>query len=337
MSVPVLLLVFNRPQQTARVVDVIKNWNITRLYVAADGPRANRPEDIELCERTRSMVLEKLGHLEITTLFREENLGCGRAVSSAIDWFFENEDAGIILEDDCIPNASFLPFCEQLLEHFRDERSVMMISGDNFLFDFPMQPDEYCFLRHSHVWGWATWSRAWKAYDFELLSWPKVRNTSWLLEVCDDHADAERYWRRIFDDVHSGANDTWDHQWNFAMWLHDGVSVTPGCNLVTNIGFHETATHTPERPTWYANVIHGEAQFPLRHPTSIRSDPVLDRWTHVHIWKTRSLWYRSGRLVARMARRFDLEDRVRHRYRQTAQTFRRLRHSFRKFDDFEPS
>ena len=323
VDVPVLLLAFNRPEQTAQVVDAIRTWNISRLYVAADGPRPNRGEDVALCQRTRSLILDELAHLDIETLFRDRNLGCGQAVSSAIDWFFDNEEAGIILEDDCVPDASFLPFCQELLDRYRDSPEVMMISGNNFLFDSPMPPDEYRFLGHTHVWGWATWRRAWKHYDFSMGRWPALRATTWLAEVCGGHADAERYWRQTFDDVHSGINDTWDHQWTYSMWLRNGLSITPGRNLVTNIGFHDQATHTPDRPSWYTRVIHGAIEFPLRHPETIRSDPALDRWTNVHIWRTRSLWYRSGRRIARLSRKFQLESRIRYVYRRAVNATRR--------------
>lgn len=324
VDVPVLLLVFNRPEQTAQVIDAIKTWDIARLYVAADGPRSDRPEDVDLCERTRSLILDQLAHLDITTLFRDQNLGCGRAVASAIDWFFDNEDAGIILEDDCVPDPSFLPYCREMLERYRDTPEVMMVSGNDFLFDDPIRADEYRFLHHTHVWGWATWKRAWGLYDFSMTQWPALRSTSWLLETCGGHTDAERYWRGIFDDVHAGINDTWDHQWTFSMWLHHGLSVTPGRNAVANVGFHDAATHTPERPSWYTKVVHGSIEFPLHHPTSMHADPALDRWTNIHIWRTRSPWYRSGRRVARLARRFQLEARVRRIYRDAARVRRRI-------------
>ena len=49
---------------------------------------------------------------DIKTLFRDKNLGC-KCSKHAIHGF-ENEEMGIILEDDCLPSRVFFWFCEEL-------------------------------------------------------------------------------------------------------------------------------------------------------------------------------------------------------------------------------
>src|SRR5689334_9315101 len=112
---PVLLLIFNRPDTTALVMEALRRARPSRVYVAADGPREGMGED-ERCERARRIATEVNWPCEIKTLFRKCNLGCGRALSGAIDWFFEHEEQGIILEDDCVPSQSFFPYCAELLD-----------------------------------------------------------------------------------------------------------------------------------------------------------------------------------------------------------------------------
>jgi hypothetical protein len=202
---------------------------------------------------------------EVLTNYSDHNLGCGRRPATGLDWIFENVEEAIILEDDCLPNQSFFRFCEELLDRYRADEQVMMISGDNFLFGKHGTPDSYFFSRFVHVWGWATWRRAWQHYDYDIQRWPELRTTDWLLNLFGDQAAAE-YWREILDAAFS-TNDqtTWDYQWAFTCWLKDGVSITPNVNLVSNIGFGREATHTKLGSRLKA-VPAKEMLFPLLHP-----------------------------------------------------------------------
>lgn len=311
MGIPVLLLLYARPKETQVLLDAIRDWDISNLYIAADGPRHGCPDDVERCREVRSLALANSRNHNIRTLFRDENLGPSRGVVSSIDWFFENEEAGIILEDDCIPSASFFPFCEELLEKYRDEPRVMMISGNNFLYEREMPTNNYVFTRYPHIWGWATWRRAWNLNDFDMTDWPEVRESPWLLDNCRGARDAEKYWRWIFDRSTRNGCETWDYPWVLSIWRHGGLSVTPARNLVTNIGFGPAATNTRHRPRFLNRVKYGPISLPLNHPHDIRVDEAADRWTEIEIFKTRSLLYRCGRSIARAAASAGLETELR--------------------------
>lgn len=239
---PVLFLVFNRPEPTRQVFKAIHSYRPTHLYVAADGPRPEKPGEERLCADVRSVVEAVDWECHVQTLFRDENLGCGAAVKGAISWFFECEERGIILEDDCLPDATFFPFCAEMLERFQDEPKVGSISGDNFLpsalrFDRP-----YGFSKYVQIWGWASWRRFWRHYDFELGG----EEAEWeaIIRRVNPMQNQAKYWLQIFQALRSGLIDTWDYQVMFSAWKADVVHIFPSRNLISNLGYGADATHT---------------------------------------------------------------------------------------------
>lgn len=279
LRTPVLFLIFNRSDKTRTVLDRIRQARPATLYIAADGPRPDRPGEAELCARTRQFVLDGIDWpCEIKPLFREKNLGCKLAVSSAITWFFEQAEEGIILEDDCLPDLSFFRFCEELLLKYRSNEQIMMITGDNF------QPvkrgtGSYYFSRYVHIWGWATWRRAWQKYDLALKSWPALRDsrrfTSFLSPSIYNKA------KMMFDGTFEGKTTTWDTQWLFACWANSGLSILPNINLVTNIdsGGTHMKVYDP-----YIHLAAKSMSFPLLHPIEIKPDEEADRYTQRYVY-----------------------------------------------------
>lgn len=271
---PVLFLIFNRPDATQRVFDEIKKAKPLRLYVAADGPRSNKEGESDRCEETRKIIRQVDWECEVATLFREENLGCKKAVSSAIDWFFGQEEEGIILEDDCLPDPSFFGYCQELLEKYRDDDRVMMISGDNFQ-DGAMRGDgSYYFSKNVHIWGWASWRRAWNKYDVTMRSYPEFRKQGRIESVFQGKI-LQQYWLSIFDSVFSGKIDTWDYQWVYAVWANGSLSIIPNVNLISNIGFRNDATHTRGTESEFANM-DTKALGAINHPRFVMQDRRAD-------------------------------------------------------------
>jgi hypothetical protein len=278
MDTAVLLLVWNRPALCRQVMHTICAVRPRRLYVAADGPRETEGERL-LCEEARKVATSVCWDCDVRTLFRNKNLGCGRAVSSGIDWFFKNEEEGIILEDDCLPTSTFFRYCSELLHRFRDDKRIMCISGNNFQ-NRRVDRYSYYFSRYMHCWGWATWRRAWNLYDFELLSWPKYRDSDLLQLRSGGDQGFAQYWRDLFDRVASGKIDTWDYQWLLTCWINDGLTCLPQVNLVKNIGFGPSATHTTDANSRHANMSTHPMEFPLFHPNEITRNAKADTYTH---------------------------------------------------------
>lgn len=272
---PVLFLIFNRPELTLRVFEQIRRARPGQLFVAADGPHTNVPTDVELCAQTRQIIQSVDWNCEVNTLFREENLGCRQAVSSAIDWFFEHVEAGIILEDDCLPHPTFFRFCAELLERYRDDKRVMAISGRSLQLRRKRTRYSYYFSRYNHIWGWASWRRAWRYYDVTMEHWPTLKNSGELRVL--ESSSAVEYWTRIFQAVYEGKIDTWDYQWTFACWLQKGLTALPYRNLISNIGFGPDATHTTGNSK-AANLQITAIEFPLRHPPAIIRDKSMDAY-----------------------------------------------------------
>ena len=243
LQIAVLFLVFNRPDTTQQVFEAIRQAKPPRLYVAADGPRANREGEAERASQVREIATAVDWPCEVKTLFRDENLGCKKAVSSGIDWFFENEEQGIILEDDCLPHPDFFKFCETLLNRYVSDERVWVVTGDNFQDGQQRGDGSYYFSRYNHVWGWASWRRAWTKRDMEIKFWPNWKNSlewkAWLPDRVE-----RKYWTEIFDQMYRQEIDTWDYPWTASVWFHGGLTATPNVNLVSNIGFGPDATHT---------------------------------------------------------------------------------------------
>lgn len=277
MRSSILFLVFNRPDVTSQVFDAIRKARPTRLYIAADGPRKDRSGEYDRCQTVLEIVSKVDWPCKVSRLIRNENLGCKVAVSSAIDWFFSHEAEGIILEDDCLPSSSFFQFCDDLLEKYRDDNRIGMISGDNFQGDIKRGSGDYYFSRYCHIWGWATWARAWKKYDVNVSQWPQLKAGGWMATLGLNRSE-NIYWSRAFDRVYTKVQNTWDYQWVFACWLNRMIAVMPNQNLISNIGFNDEATHTTSNSI-YANMKVNNLEFPLSHPREIRVDRDADLLT----------------------------------------------------------
>lgn len=277
-DVPVLLMIFNRPETTEKVFNAIKKERPKRLFVAADGPRVNKPGEVERCMEVRKIATAVDWDCEVKTLFREKNLGCGRAPAEAITWFFNNVEEGIILEDDCLPSHDFFLFCAELLERYRNDARIMEIGGNNLLGPHFKDNDySYYFSNHNMIWGWATWRRAWKVYDFEMKLYNKVRDTRYL-ESCFHSIYELDYFKFIFDKTINNINKLtwWDYQWEFLRRLNSGLTIVPSCNLVLNLGLGSNATHTTDPHGTGANLKFEALTFPLKHPEFILADTAKD-------------------------------------------------------------
>ncbi|WP_440133025.1 hypothetical protein [Chitinophaga sancti] len=270
---PVLFLIFNRPFQTMQVFEQIKIQQPARLFIAADGPRPGKPGEAALCHTTRAQVLNAIDWpCEVSTLFRDENLGCGTAVSSAINWFFQQVEEGIILEDDCMPDPTFFTFCTTLLERYRHDERVMHIAGSNYQMGHVRGNASYYFSRFAHIWGWATWRRAWQHYDFSLQRYQHISRKGMNRQFLTD-----------IENIYLNRIDTWDIQWFMSVWFNHGYAITPNTNLITNIGYGKEATHTRATPSWFKKMVYGSIP-KIVHPASINIDNAADDYSVTNLF-----------------------------------------------------
>ncbi len=237
MKTPILFIIYNRPEYTKKVFEAIKKAKPEKLFISADGPRSDRVGDVGLCEETRKIIDGVDWKCEVKILFRDKNLGCRLGVSSGISWFFEHVEEGIILEDDCLPNESFFYYCEILLEKYRNENKVMMISGSNPATSIEGEND-YFFSRFYHIWGWATWKRAWEKFDISISTWPKLKKENFLDGIFKNNLKNKIFIERMFDDVYGNEKcSVWSLQWTYACLVNGAFAILPKQNLISNIGF----------------------------------------------------------------------------------------------------
>jgi hypothetical protein len=278
---PILFITFKRPDTTRKVFEEIRKAKPKKLFLAQNYPRGKKFEDTENWKEVRSIIENIDWDCEIKRLYRDYYLEVKVSVSSALDWFFSHVEEGIILEDDCVPDQSFFPFCQELLEKYRDDKRIMMISGDNFQFGRNGTKDSYYFSRYFHIWGWATWKRAWKYYDVDMKVWPEICDNGYLNNILLEKS-VVKYWESVFNLVYNGVINTWDYQWVFSCWIQGGLSIMPNQNLVSNIGFDMIGTHT-KGDSIFSKMATKNMKFPLMHPDYMIRDLKADKYTE-KIW-----------------------------------------------------
>ena len=275
LSTPVAFLIFNRPELTKTVFAEIAKVKPKKLLVVADGSRQDKQGEAEKCAAARAVIEQVDWDCEVLKNYSDVNLGCGIRVATGIDWVFEHVDEAIILEDDCLPHLTFFEFCSELLEKYRNDERVMMISGSNLMGDWESDIQSYHFSYYGGIWGWASWKRAWKHYDYHMKLWKYEGARNCVRNVI---VDPEQYFYRqeMLSKTFRGEIDTWDYQWSFARLLQSGLSVVPSVNLVSNIGFGKDATHTINFFDCKANLPLSSMSFPLREPYGLAVEREYD-------------------------------------------------------------
>jgi hypothetical protein len=267
-TTPIAFAVYNRPHTTRKVFGEIAKVRPRKLLVIADGPNSERRDDDDLCAQTRAVIEEIDWPCDVLTNYADKNLGCRQRVSSGLKWIFDHVEEAIILEDDCLPNQSFLWFCQELLDRYREDDRIFQISGTQFDLSKRQHAYSYYFQRSDTIWGWATWKRAWRFYDFQMNLWPEIRRGGYLRGWVND-PQSLAYYDDIFEKVYNGEVDTWAFQWVFSCLVNNGLSAMPKYNLVSNIGFGEHGTHTTDAKHPYASLPTRELSLPLEHPPCI--------------------------------------------------------------------
>lgn len=301
-ATPVALFGFNRPDTTRRVFNAIAAARPAKLLLVADGPRQDKPGEEESCRQVREIMSRIDWPCEVSTNFADTNLGCQERMISGLNWVFSLVDEAIILEDDCLPGASFFPFCQELLEKYRGDSRIAYISGINLVGKYLRTDDSYFFSEIGGIWGWATWRSEWLRYDRHLDSWPELRNKKMLSEIFEQPR-VVAYWTQIFDAMyeHRGPN-TWDYQWLYTCLKNNSLTAVPSVNLITNIGIGPDATHTTEADAKFV-LASAPMRFPLKHPASFIPLRSMDRH-RVRDMISRPILSRLSSKIGHIARQF---------------------------------
>lgn len=299
MKSPILFLIFNRPDTTEKVWKSISDAKPPRIYIAADGPRPNRESDSSKCTETRKITENVDWNCEVKRLYRSENLGCGRGVSEAITWFFQNEEMGIIIEDDIEPHPDFFEYCDVMLEKYKNDNSIQLIAGHNTFYNGYKSDFSYYMSSLFHMWGWASWRRVWDTYVFDTQNIEMDKFKEKLFTRNLPNA-TKKYWMSVFDMMRNHGSDTWDFQLFFNQIMYDRFSIISYKNLTRNIGFTEEATHTTKDNEKESNH-KTQSPLPIMHPTKIFFDTKADL-----IFAKNYGWYRFSffERLLRICKRF---------------------------------
>ena len=286
---PVLLLAYNRPEAMLRSLEAIDKADPPRVYIAIDGPKSNDAKDRKQVVACVKIARERSSASNVSTLIRDSNLGCGVAISSAIDWFFQAEAQGIILEDDLVPTENFFEFVDEALEIYRRDVRVLSIGGFNAVPPKSISSsDDIRFSRFPQIWGWATWRDRWQSYQYELPRYPTGHEFIRVLRWCNYSAVQTFYWLRQFRRVRDRDVDTWDYQLTHLAMRQGRVSVVPNVNLVENHGWGNSATHTRTKPRFLP---HGTGSIAVKDMPSFngKTDVVADRWMSAEVFRSTSV------------------------------------------------
>lgn len=267
------------------MLEALREAKPKQLFVVADGPRSSHPEDQDLCQQTRALIDEMVDwDCEVHRDFSQENLGCGMRPHTGINWAFQHVEQAIILEDDCVPDPSFFPYCEELLTRYANDERVMHISGTTYTSEEKSISESYFFSNFPACWGWATWKRAWNHYSFRAEGWESLRETDWIQSIIGEPL-VEASWAKQFDKAvaNDGSYASWDYQWGYSCWAKSGLSIFPRVNLISNVGFGELATHMHGNDDPLGHLPTFEIESPLSHPTEVRVNTVEE---HKYIFET---------------------------------------------------
>ncbi|MFL0206167.1 nucleotide-diphospho-sugar transferase [Aquirufa sp. 2-AUSEE-184A6] len=263
MKSPVLLITFNRTYETLKVLERIQKYAPSRVYIFSDGYRNDVEKKVVL--ELRSLIISKVNwECDLFFKFSDVNLGCKYGPASAINWFFDHELEGIILEDDCLPSLSFFLFCETLLCKYRFDNNIYHIDGTNFC--QPVDNMLYHYSRYALIWGWATWKRAWMDYDIEMIDFPNQKKINFLNKIFFTKPEIN-YWYNKLDIAYENKIDAWDYQWFYTIWKNNGLTIRPNYNMIKNIGFNSNATHTKKSNRIFELMLDNEIDLTLNAPT----------------------------------------------------------------------
>jgi hypothetical protein len=243
LDLTIAFIIFNRPRHTKETFEVIRAQRPSKLFIIADGPRADKPDDIQKCADARAIVELIDWPCDVQRNYAAVNMGLKKRVSSGLDWVFSQVESAIILEDDCVPHSDFFGYCQDLLLRYKDDERVWVVTGNNFQNGKKRGDSSYYFSKFGHCWGWATWRRAWQKFDGDLTFWPTWKGSfDWDKKMPDP---LERtYWIDILDRVEQGKIDSWAYPWLATLWFNGALTAIPQVNLVTNIGVGPEGTHT---------------------------------------------------------------------------------------------
>ena len=294
-----LLIIFNRPDLTLKLYEQLKTQKPNRIYIISDGGRNDKERLI--IEKSRMIFNNIDWDCEVKTNYSDYNLGLRKRIVSGIDWAFENEEKLIIIEDDCIPHPDFIPFCEEMLNKYKEHKEIMTINGCNLNHSLSRNNKEtYFFSRYANSWGWATWKDAWDIFDRDLVG---LKNTQ-LNNILKSHFTAPLratlYWRYKLNEVEKNRINSWAFRWMFTLFNKKAYAIVPRTNLISNIGNDERSTNTKGKLHYINLPTESLKSKKITDPKQITPNDHYDRWVEDSIY-SKSFKYRFTWIIQKIS------------------------------------
>lgn len=281
IEIPIVFIIFNRPETTRQVFEKIKAVKPNKIYIIADAPRENFPSDIEKCKETKAIVENIDWDCDAHRHYSKYNLGCGRNIAQGLNCVFENEEMAIILEDDTLPAMSFFQYCQELLIRYKDDNRIMHIGGTNWHPEVKVTDASYFFSKDAHIWGWATWKRAWDYFDYYMKDYPKFVSSKQYKNVINLKREQKYFlnrWGSFYKTNYlSKERSNWDYQWYYTILKNNGLCIWPSSNLVSNIGPIGTHSNTKSSQGLFFRKVNENYRIE-KHPDFILRDLNFDNY-----------------------------------------------------------
>jgi hypothetical protein len=285
---PILILCYNRPDKLKKLLNILSIVKPQRVYFNCDGPKNNN-DDKKNIQKVKQIIKNYESDCLVFSKFHPSNLGCKSSVQSGLDFFFKHEKMGIILEDDCIPNLFFFKYCSYLLKKFKNNRKIFAISGFNLLDKKKFSDGDYFLSKYFLCWGWATWKRSWTSSSKKISFWPRWKKNNFLLKYHKNILEA-KYWTKILSKTYRNKIDTWDYAFLASMWKQNAFCILPNYNLVRNIGFDKSASHTRYALFKDASKL-TESQKNIKDPSSLTCHDDSDKILINQLFKIQNFFY----------------------------------------------
>lgn len=277
MTTPILIITFNRPEHVRRVLTEVRKQQPTHLFIAQDGPRVDKLDDEAKIQAVRDVIKEMVDWpCNLFTHFSEHNLGCGRGPYEAMSWFFSNVEKGIILEDDIVPHPLFFTYMSELLERYKDDERVGMVTGHNLTRDYSCHNSYYFTFIPDGTLGWGTWRRVWKDFDFN-IPYDEQQLKSALSRIHIPHYYIRRECVNNKKWLSGNRHDCWDYQFDYYIMVNGYLNARANSCLTSHEGDDADATHTGFGNPGYKMEVHASRFEPIMHPKKVQID-ISEYW-----------------------------------------------------------
>lgn len=243
MRIATILFTYNRPEHTQKVLDSLSiNTMIPdKLFIFHDGLKANSEKEQISKWNDVERIISNVDWCDCHVITSQVNKGLANSIIYGVNYVFENYDAAIVLEDDCVTHKDFMRYMVTSLEKYESERKVFCINASDEPVDIPETELDAYFIGRINSCGWGTWKSRWDCFskDYDILKRiVSDEELSKWLDVWGQDLEPTLYNNII------GKTDSWAVFWALSVIENKGLCLAPRYSFIDNIGFDGTGRHS---------------------------------------------------------------------------------------------